>query len=231
MIFFDIDNTLLDHATTESRAALGFLHHFDHTLPYSDAAFVTLWRQLTETHFNAFLKGEISFIEQRRRRIRDVFSGADMVLDDLEADRTMQVYLDYFESNETLFPEVIPVLDALKDERLGIISNGDPVFQRTKLNHLGIVERFEVVAISDEVGTAKPEAGIFQWAAGQAGLKPEACVHVGDLLDTDALGACSAGFRMGAWVNREKILVDTSLFPEGVYEIYHLGELLPLLLR
>jgi putative hydrolase of the HAD superfamily len=229
MIFFDIDNTLLDYPETEKRAALAFLHHYQGKLPYADGIFVPFWKHLTETYFNDYLKGNISFIEQRRRRIRDVFSGADIQLNDEEADQTMRVYLDYFESNESLFPDVLPVLDALKDRRLGIISNGEPSHQRTKINHLGIRERFEVIAISDEVGAAKPDAAIFHWAAAQAGLKPEACCHVGDLLDTDAMGAHASGFRLGIWINRSLLTAGPVQIPQGVCEINKLDELLPLL--
>ena len=226
MIFFDIDNTLLDYAVTEKKAALGFLHHFKGILPYPDEAFAALWSQLTTTHFNEFLKGQISFVEQRRRRVRDVFSGARVELSDDEADRTMRVYLDYFESSETLFPDAIPVLDALKNLRLGIISNGEPSHQRTKISHMGIAGRFEVIAISDEVGAAKPDAAIFHWAARQAGEAPEACWHVGDLLDTDALGAVSAGFQLGIWINRSGKPAEPISLPERVCEIHALAELL-----
>jgi len=169
VIFFDIDNTLLDYSTTGNTAALYFLDQFKQILPYSAETFLPLWSQITEKYYDQFLMGQISFVEQRRCRVRDVFAGAGISLGDEEADCTIQIYLDAFEVNTTLFGDVLPVLDALKNERLGIISNGEPGHQRHKMDRLGVRDRFEVIAISDEVGTAKPDQAIFHWAASHAG--------------------------------------------------------------
>jgi putative hydrolase of the HAD superfamily len=231
VIFFDVDNTLLDYTTTGNAAALRFLDHFKHILSYSPDDFLPIWHQLTEKYYEEYVKGQISFIEQRRCRVRSVFAGAGIELEDDEADRTMSVYLDAFEANTTLFSDVLPVLDALKNERLGIISNGEPTHQHHKIEHLGIRDRFDVIVISDEVGVAKPDPAIFIWAAQQAGENPSDCIHTGDLLETDAMGAHVAGFQQGVWINREMRQAVLSPLPDGVSEIYHLSELLPLILR
>jgi len=229
VIFFDVDNTLLDYTTTSNLAALELLNHFKQELPYSAEEFLPMWHQVTEKHYADFQRGAISFIEQRRRRARAVFERAGMVLDDAEADRVIRVYLDAFEANTLLFPEILPVLDALKNQPKGIISNGEPSHQRHKIEQLGILNRFEVIAISDEVGAAKPDPAIFIWAARQAGDLPSKCIHVGDLLETDALGARAAGFRLGIWIDREKRPPAVAPLPEGVYKINQMSELLPLL--
>lgn len=69
-VFFDIDDTLLDHTSAEKQAALRFWEHFRDELTHTGAHFLTLWNRLAEQHTVAFLAGAISFIEQRRRRIR-----------------------------------------------------------------------------------------------------------------------------------------------------------------
>ena len=46
MIFFDIDNTLLDYATTGNTAALCFLDQYKKDLPYSAEAFLPFWMSL-----------------------------------------------------------------------------------------------------------------------------------------------------------------------------------------
>jgi putative hydrolase of the HAD superfamily len=54
---------------------------------------------------------------------------------------------------------------------------------------------------SGEVGAAKPHARIFQAACERFGVEPGDAVYVGDRLDTDAIGAASAGLR-GVWLDR-----------------------------
>jgi putative hydrolase of the HAD superfamily len=70
VIFFDIDDTLLDHTSAEKQSALRFWGHFRDELAHTGAHLLTLWNRLAEQHTAAFLAGAISFIEQRRRRIR-----------------------------------------------------------------------------------------------------------------------------------------------------------------
>jgi len=55
------------------------------------------------------------------------------------------------------------------------------------------------------------------------------CVHIGDLLETDAFGAYAAGFKWGVWINREGRAAVISPFPDGVREIHQLSEILPFL--
>lgn len=59
----------------------------------------------------ASARGEISFAEQRRRRIRDVI--CDSQLSDAQADEFFALYLPLYEANWELFPDVCPCLERL----------------------------------------------------------------------------------------------------------------------
>jgi len=73
MIFFDIDDTLVDHTAAEAYAAQQWYAHWRHRLPQTGADFAALWKHVTAQHMAAFLAGAIAFTEQRCRRIRAVF--------------------------------------------------------------------------------------------------------------------------------------------------------------
>jgi putative hydrolase of the HAD superfamily len=96
-----------------------------------------------------------------------------------------------------------PCLAALAGSglRLGIVTNGDSVQQREKLKALGLTRQFAVVVAAADIGVAKPDPRIFLHAAGQLKVAPANCLFVGDLRDTDALGAAAAGMK-GVWLNR-----------------------------
>lgn len=100
-------------------------------------------------------------------------------------------------------PEAIPgALDAVRAaaERLPVALISDtgmtPGAQiRSLLEREGFAEHFSGFAFSDEVGVAKPQAGIFHRAANLVGVAPEAILHIGDLEPTDVAGAINVGAR------------------------------------
>ena len=140
--------------------------------------------------------------------MRDIFPG----IDDAEADRRYEVFLAGYEQAWRLFPDVLPVLGMLAGRPLGIITNGDPGQQRSKLERMGIAPRFAVVVISGETGVAKPEPGIFTEACRRAGTAPGLCWYVGDRLETDAVAATAAGMH-GVWINRNTVIAADARVP------------------
>ncbi|MEK7243582.1 MAG: HAD family hydrolase, partial [Thermodesulfobacteriota bacterium] len=216
-IFFDIDDTLLDHTSAETQAAQQFYAHFRRRLPQCEPDFVALWQHVAEQYMAAFLAGAMSFPEQRRRRIRAVFPTA---MADEEADRLFRVYLAYYEQSWRAFPDVLPCFDRLAAHTLGILSNGHTSQQAKKLEILGIVARFTVVVTSEAVGVAKPDPRIFTWACHAVAAHPTQCVYVGDRLESDARAAHQAGW-IGVWLNR----TGPEMGPPDVITIPDLGDL------
>jgi putative hydrolase of the HAD superfamily len=88
------------------------------------------------------------------------------------------------------------VLDELRARgtRLGVISNWDPS-ARSILQACGLLDKFETVIISSEVGVSKPQERIFRIALEQAGAKPENCLYVGDNYYDDVVGAEAVGMK------------------------------------
>ena len=113
-------------------------------------------------------------------------------------------YLEFYEKNWGLFDDVVPCLNILSSHKLGIISNGQKDQQRQKLRDLSILDRFEVVIISDDIGIPKPDPKIFWHGCKAANENPADCYYVGDNLDTDAKAASAAGLT-GIWLNREQV--------------------------
>ena len=89
--------------------------------------------------------------------------------------------------------EVLRNLSA-KGLRLGVISNWDKS-AKSILASLGLLDRFEVVVISSEVGISKPDERIFRLATERAGVDPSRCLYVGDNYYDDAVGASAIGMK------------------------------------
>lgn len=92
------------------------------------------------------------------------------------------------------YPWVDAALDALGSRglRLGVISNWDPS-AREILRDCGILDKFEAVVISSEVGVSKPDARIFRIGLEGVGLDASRCLYVGDNYYDDSVGAGSVG--------------------------------------
>jgi putative hydrolase of the HAD superfamily len=86
------------------------------------------------------------------------------------------------------------VLESLKRDSigLGVISNWDPS-ARDVLRDSKLIEFFDPIIISCEVGTSKPDPAIFRTALERAGVEPGACLYIGDNYYDDALGSRRIG--------------------------------------
>lgn len=203
MIFFDIDDTLIDNQTAESAAATEFHRNHANIFPVSTDEFVNNWRTITQKYLQRYLTGELSFQDQRRKRLRELFAH-HRTLTDAEADILFEGFIESYERNWTLFSDVASCLDQLSGNRLGIISNGNSFQQRQKLISTGIIDRFSVIAISDDFGISKPDPKIFLEACRMAKVNQFECWHIGDNINADVQGSLSAGLN-GVWLNRNSM--------------------------
>ena len=197
-VLFDVDDTLVDHERAQ-RAGLDAALAAEGVL--ADEAAHLRWRTLVDSTFARYLAGELSFVEQRRVRVR-AMTGRD--LSDAEADAWVARNVAGFEVGLTLFEDVVPALDVLAGMpgvRLGAFSNVDGDFTRRKLAVVGILDRFDVVLGTSDVAAPKPAPDPF-WAMCRAlGVPPGRALHVGDRWQVDAFAAAEAGL-LGVWLDR-----------------------------
>jgi putative hydrolase of the HAD superfamily len=223
VIFFDVDDTLIDHSGAERKAAWSFYQHIrDHLDGLDGETFYTRWHAAAQRHFATYNAGEISYQEQRRRRIREFFGAG---LSDPAADDLFKVYLVSYEASWALFPDALPCLDALRDQPLGIISNNGSEATRRKLRRMQIEDRFADVVTPDTMGVSKPDRRIFEAACARLDVSPGAAMYVGDQLTSDARAALEAGLT-GVWLNRQR---EDESGADGLIVIHDLRALPPLL--
>jgi putative hydrolase of the HAD superfamily len=151
--------------------------------------------------------------------------------DDPAADAWYDGYFAEYERAWELHDDTLPCFDALVALRLGLITNGELSFQARKVEAMGIANRFEHTIASGSVGFTKPDRRIFETACAQFQVPVESAMYVGDRLQTDAIGAASAGL-MGVWLDRSGAASECDLreaAASGVRVIGTLTELTSLL--
>ena len=114
-----------------------------------------------------------------------------------------------------LFPDAIDVLSHLAERfTLIAITNGNADVHKTALGPL-----FKSAFRADEVGSAKPDAKIFEVAMSAVACASNEMIHIGDSIETDVKGAINAGVTP-IWFNADED--DNSL---GIREVRSLTDL------
>ena len=129
----------------------------------------------------------------------------------------------------TLLPGARDLIDSLsKRAKLGIITNGFEELQDVRLEKTGLKKFFEQVIISEQVGVAKPDKKIFDYALGKMNYPCKSRVlMVGDTLQSDIVGGINFGIET-CWLNRHNVEKEEGLEP--TYIVSSLVELKKILI-
>lgn len=137
------------------------------------------------------------------RRIREMISGTDitedtyrekrfeMIRKGLNGDLSTIAYFGltktpWHSEDEVPYPDVVSTLTELKQRgyKLGVIANQNYGTEQ-RLNNWNLLQFFDIIAASAELGMAKPDPAIFERALSQADCCPQNAVMVGDRMDND----------------------------------------------
>ncbi|TAM88937.1 MAG: HAD family hydrolase, partial [Jatrophihabitans sp.] len=93
-----------------------------------------------------------------------------------------------------LYPDVRPVLGWLRRRGVAVgVAGNQPAAVGEQLRDLHLPA--DIVAVSAELGSAKPDPRFFAGLVDRIGCSPGAVVYVGDQLDNDVLAAQACGLR------------------------------------
>jgi len=221
-LLFDADGTLFDYDRAEAGALAQTFARFG--LPYA-AATLDAYRAINHRFWVALERGEVTPATLQTGRFEQLFEAIG-VRADVELFST--AYLENLAAAAQLMDGAAEVLSVLHGRyRLAVITNGLRVVQRGRLARSTIRDLIDVMIISEEVGSAKPEPGIFD-ATFAAMCRPARAevLMIGDSLTADMQGACDYGID-ACWYNP-----GHQPRPNGLpimYEIARLDELPALL--
>ena len=220
-VCLDIDDTLIDFTSTAREALFDLIGRDD---------MWSRWQRTTDEHVARVVAGELAYEDMHAERTKAFFADLGALLDDdlvadLEHRRCTRL-----RDGSRLFEDTLPCLDWLRAAgvRLAAVTNASGSHQRAKLDRLGIGRFFDTVIIAGELGAAKPDPVIFHTACARLGVPAEATLHVGDLLEADALGARDAGLH-GVWLDRALTACHEVRTDAGVHVIESLADLPELL--
>ena len=162
-IFFDLGSTLIDETAADTRRIKEMISGTDVT--------------------------EEAYREKRLEMIRNGRNGDLSAMEFFALTKT-----PWHSEDEVPFPDAASTLKELKRRafRLGVIANQN-IGTVQRLKNWNLLQYFDVIAASAELGMAKPDPAIFEWALKQACCKAQNAVMVGDRMDNDIAPANRLG--------------------------------------
>lgn len=204
-VLFDMDDTLFDHRHS-SRSGLAVIQQryacFQHmSIDELERAHIAL---LEEVHLQV-LSGAISLEQARTARMERLFAQFGGLNSRAGAEEAAGMYREAYQAARQIVPGTIALLKALRPRvKIGIVSNNLLAEQEEKLRYLELEAHIDALVVSEEVGSAKPAARIFQVALERLQCSAEEAIMIGDAWQNDIIGAHRAGIR-AIWLNRHGI--------------------------
>ncbi|WP_326533895.1 HAD family hydrolase [Pseudorhodoferax sp.] len=187
-LLLDLDGTLLDDRTAVRTALNAFLSANRCELDGPQA--LVRWRKLADMHWRRFERGETSFEDQRRFRVRE-FLG--IAMSDSEADAAFDSYRTAYENAWMLFPECVRFLERTAHLPKVVVTNGDKAQQLLKVSRCGLANHLTAVVTPMDCGAWKPDHRIFLAAVERLGLPVARCMMIGDDMERDIRPARELG--------------------------------------
>ncbi|UCE27801.1 MAG: HAD-IA family hydrolase [Candidatus Coatesbacteria bacterium] len=205
-IFFDLDNTLLDHRRA-AREALSIIHE-KYGLGVRGVErddFVEGYFRVNGEMWFGLAAGETTVERLRVERFDRLFKELGIpgaAVGEVVGPDYLQVYVERvypFDGAEETLAALAGVFP------LGLATNGFADTQREKLAETGWEKYFDWVVIAGEVGVFKPDPAFFRLLVEKVGAEPGGVIFVGDSPAEDIVPARGAGLTTvwlrtpGAW--------------------------------
>lgn len=193
-VLFDVDDTLVDLRSAMRAALLGAAGGELRGLnEAARAAFVEHFSRDQAGFYDAYVRGELGFAQQRHLRLTAALEPWG-----LHTEQTVETFSARFESlvrdSWRAFDDVQGVLDDLDclGVPYGAVTNNVEGYQRQKLSAVGL-DRVAVVIGSDTAGAPKPDARSYLAGVAALGTAAHLTLMVGDNPEHDVAGARLAG--------------------------------------
>lgn len=212
IILFDLDNTLFDFEEDQKLAYQMAFNNIGYNL---DNQMYKKYCEINNFFWKILQDGMISLEELFIIRHRTMFKKYGIDYDPEAFDKLLT---REFQKTGTLIKEVDNLLNDLRyNYILAVASNGPRNQQYHRLKNSGLIEYFERIFISEEIGYNKPDLAFYQHIFNNMKVHDKSkYLMIGDSLSSDILGGMNAGIDT-CWYNPKKKSKHLKISP--TYEI------------
>lgn len=189
VIFFDLDNTLLDFNAAEKNAIKSVLKL--HGLPHGDreAAF---YSEINLSFWKRYERGEIAREDIFENRFKTFLNKLGL---EGNTKKISEDYFGFLANSHYLVEGAVEVLECLKERNVKIYAttNGITLTQYKRIDDAGIRKYFDGIFVSEEVGAQKPSKAYFDYVLNNIpSVDKREILIVGDSPSSDILGGINS---------------------------------------
>ena len=193
-LFIDLDDTIYDfsaasresfHETYDQLHYERYFNSFEHYLSLYEPYNLELWHLYGE--------GKITKEELNKRRYSHPLEMVGIRNQEL-ADTFCREALGRIPTKGNLVTGAIELLEYLRPKyAMYILSNGFKELQSRKMRTAGIDSYFDGLILSEDIGVNKPGRALYEHAMQISCAQLDASLMIGDMFDTDIIGAANIG--------------------------------------
>lgn len=211
-IYFDLDNTLLDHNTAESKSHRSIYETYPElqSVPISD--WLATYQLVNHNLWVQYQDGEIDRHQLQISRFHNSMKELG-----LSTENSREIGITYMKMYREFWDWIDDAQETLeaasKQFEVGIITNGFKETQHLKFEKLSMHKYTNQMVISEELGVLKPHPKVFDHATKLAGVPREEILYVGDSYSSDIVGGVNAGWKT-AWYTGSASEEETEITPD-----------------
>lgn len=208
VILWDIDGTLLDFEKAENQAIKKCFEIF-HLGECTDEM-IARYSVINKGYWERLERKEITKPEVLVGRFQEFFEKEGIVTE-CAADFNKEYQLRLGDTI-CFCDDGYELVKSLKQRvKQYAVTNGTKVAQDKKLNKSGLIDLFDDIFISEDIGVEKPDVRFFEYIWERIGTySPEEVMIVGDSLTSDMQGGNNAGI-LCCWYNPKALVNNNSL--------------------
>lgn len=196
-IYFDLDDTLLDHKSAE-RDALADIHaNYDCFSSTPLDELINVYHRINGSQWKLYSEGRVTRKELQRNRF-------ELTLQELGINSSLysevgSQYMNYYRNHWIWIDGAEAAFNAIrKAYDVGILTNGFSETQKAKFDRFNLYSQARHLVISEDVGHLKPHPGIFEHATELTGFSADEILYIGDSYNSDVKGGTGFGWKV-AW--------------------------------
>lgn len=199
-IYFDLDDTLLDHKSAEKSALGDIYEHFELFRDTPLDSLIDTYQKVNCRQWKLYGEGEITREQLQRNRFEQTLE--KLGLDGSRYDEIGTAYMGFYRNHWQWIQGAEAAFHSIRKQfETGILTNGFSETQKAKFDCFDLYSRASQLVISEDVGHLKPDPKIFEHATELTGYAANEILYIGDSFNSDVLGGTSFGWKVAWYTN------------------------------
>ena len=196
-IYFDLDDTLLDHKSAEQAGLLDVHSHFDFFDSIALNDLTNTYHKVNSKQWKLYSEDKVTRKELQRNRFEQTLEA--LSLDTSRYEEVGTYYMNCYSSHWRWVTGAKDAFHKIRDTYdVGVLTNGFSETQQKKFEQFDLYSSASHLVISEEVGVLKPHRKVFDHATNLTGYQPADILYVGDSFNSDVIGGINYGWKV-AW--------------------------------